>query len=191
MMGFIWIILLILSLLAGIGSHRLPELTPAAWEGGKQAVEICLSLAGSLCLWSGVAKLMERSGITDFLGKLLRPLLGRLFPSCAEDSLALGHLTANVSANLLGLGNAATPMGIAAVKRMQALHGGSEASDEMCRLIVLNTASIQLLPTTVASLRSACGSVAPFAILPGVWISSLCSVCMGLLAAELLRRFYA
>ena len=82
-------------------------------------------------------------------------------------------------------------MGIAAVKRMHTLHGGSEASDEMCRLIVLNTASIQLLPTTVAALRSACGSVAPFAILPGVWVSSLCSVCIGLLAAELLRRFYA
>ena len=134
---------------------------------------------------------MERSGLTQAFGRFLRPLFRKLFPEAAKDPLALGYLTANISANFLGLGNAATPMGVAAVKRMQQLHGKTGASDEMCRLIVLNTASIQLLPTTVASVRAACGAISPFDILPAVWLTSICSVSMGLLAAGFLRRFYA
>ena len=100
----------------------------------------------------------------------------------------MGYLTANVAANLLGLGNAATPMGIAAVRRMQQHSGSARATDEMCRLIVLNTASIQLLPTTVAAVRAANGAAAPFDILPAVWLTSVCSVTAGLLAAFLFGR---
>ena len=131
---------------------------------------------------------MEKAGFLHTLAKLLRPVFRRLFPQASRDEQAMGYLCANVSANLLGLGNAATPMGIAAVKRMQALSHSHTATDEMCRLIVMNTASIQLLPTTVAAVRASLGAAAPFDILPAVWITSALSVTAGLLAAGLFRR---
>ena len=120
----------------------------------------------------------------------MRPVFRRLFPQASRDEQALGYLSANVAANLLGLGNAATPLGIAAVKRMQTLAGTREATDEMCLLIVMNTASIQLIPSTVAAVRAANGASAPFDILPAVWITSACSVTVGILAAKLLKRVF-
>lgn len=191
LMGAVWLAMLILSVAAAVGTGRLGVLTPAALAGAQSAITLCISLAGALCLWSGVAKVMERAGLTEKLGRLMRPLLSRLFPHASRDPFALGYLTANVSANLLGLGNAATPMGIAAVKRMQRAANGAEATDEMCLLIVMNTASIQLLPTTVASVRASLGAQTPFDILPAVWLTSVCSVSAGILAAKLLRKCHA
>ena len=188
MMGYIWVGMLALSVCAALAEGRLGVLTGAAMEGASSAVALCLSLAGALCLWSAFAKVMEKAGLTEKLGRLMQPLFRRLFPQASRDPVALGCLTGNVSANLLGLGNAATPMGIAAVKRMKALSGGTEASDEMCLLIVMNTASIQLLPTTVAAVRASLGAQAPFDILPAVWLTSIFSVTAGIAAAKLLRR---
>ncbi len=191
MMAILWICMMVLSVFSCFLGGNMGILTPAAMEGAQNALTLAVSLGGALCLWCGLAKVMEKSGLMEKIGVCLRPVLGRLFPEIRRDPLAMGYLTGTVSANLLGLGNAATPMGIAAVKRMQTLRGGTEAGDEMCRLIVMNTASIQLLPTTVATVRAACGAEAPFDILPAVWITSLCSVTVGLLAARVLRRFYA
>lgn len=188
MMGFVWVGMLVLSVCAALLEGRLGVLTSAAMEGASAAVTLCLSLAGTLCLWSGVAKVMERAGLTEKLGRLMRPLFRRLFPQAGRDPVALGYLTGNVSANLLGLGNAATPMGVAAVKRMQAISKSTEATDEMCLLIVMNTASIQLLPTTVAAVRASLGASSPFDILPAVWLTSILSVTAGITAAKLLRR---
>lgn len=187
-MGAIWLGMILLSVGAAFWSGSAGGLTPAALEGASAAITLCISLAGALCLWSGLSKVMERAGLTEKLGKLMRPLFRRLFPQTSKDEIALGCLTANVSANLLGLGSAATPMGVAAVKRMQTLAGGTEATDEMCWLIVMNTASIQLLPTTVAAVRAAAGAASPFDILPAVWLTSVCSVVAGLLAAFLFGR---
>lgn len=189
-MSIVWAVMLALSVLCALLCGKSGVLTPAALEGASSAITLCLSLAGALCLWSGFAKVMERAGLMQKLGKLLRPVFRHLFPEASRDIQALGYLTANVSANLLGLGNAATPMGVAAVRRMQVLSGGQAATDEMCLLIVMNTASIQLLPTTVASVRASLGCTAPFDILPAVWLTSVCSVSVGLLAAKLLRRFF-
>lgn len=188
MMGYIWVGMLLVSVCAALAEGKLGVLTGAAMEGASAAVTLCLSLAGALCLWSAFAKVMEKAGLTEKLGRLMRPLFRRLFPQAGRDPVALGYLTGNVSANLLGLGNAATPMGIAAVKRMKALSGGTEASDEMCLLIVMNTASIQLLPTTVAAVRASLGAQVPFDILPAVWLTSVLSVTAGIAAAKLLRR---
>ena len=116
-------------------------------------------------------------------------MLRRLFPHAARDAQALDALSMNVSANLLGLGNAATPLGVRAVQRMKLRSGGDAASDEMCMLIVMNTASMQLLPTTVASVRASLGAAKPFDILVPVWLASVCSVGAGILAAKALRRF--
>ena len=131
---------------------------------------------------------MEKAGLTALLSKCFSPLLGRIFPSYKQDTILAGHLSSNVCANFLGLGNAATPMGIQAAKRLA--RGREVASDELCRLIVLNTASIQLIPANVAAIRSQLGSVAPFDILPAVWITSIASAGMGLLAAWGLGRLW-
>ena len=126
----------------------------------------------------------------DALSSALSPLLRALFPRASRDSETLGALSANVSANLLGLGNAATPMGIRAAQGMAAQSKRGVASSELCLLVVINTASIQLLPTTVASVRAAAGSAAPFDILPAVWLASLISVTVGLSAAKLMARLW-
>ena len=161
----------------------------AVLEGAQEAVNFCIALAGGICLWSGVLELLERSGAAEGLSRLLRPLLRRLFPQAAADREILAALTENLSANLLGLGNAATPAGIRAARGMARQSGGLP-SDELCTLVVLNTASLQLLPTTVASVRAAAGAASAFDILPAVWLSSLCSVSAGLLAAAFFRRLW-
>lgn len=178
-----------LALVCGAATGRLAEVSAAAMEGAQSAVELCISMAGALCLWSGVMTLMDRSGLSAGLARLLRPVLRLLLPRASRDDGTLAALSANVSANLLGLGNAATPMGIRAAERMARGCGGV-ASDELCRLVVLNTASIQLLPTTVAAVRSANGCATPFDILPPVWVSSILSVSAGLLAARLLQAVW-
>ena len=175
----IFAVSLLFSTLLGRGS----ELSAAIAQGAQSGITVAISIAGSICLWSGVGKLMEKSGITHSLSRFLRPLLGLLFPSTNHDSVLAGHLSANICANLLGLGNAATPMGIQAAKRMAEKAPKGWASNEMCRLIVLNTASIQLIPATVAAVRSGLGCTSPFDILPAVWITSLCSAGSGILAA--------
>ncbi len=188
-MSWIWIILLGGSLLFGLCSGA-SGLGQAAMTGANRAVELGLSIAGSLCLWSGFAELLRRGGLSDRLGRLLAPLLGRLFPTARRDPETMEALSGNVTANLLGLGNAATPLGIAAVRRMKALSGTAAATDEMCLLIVMNTASIQLLPATVAALRGSLGAAAPFDILPAVWLTSAFSVSAGVLAAKGLARLW-
>ena len=178
-----------LSLLFGCATGQLSAVSAAALTGAQSAVELCLSMAGAICLWSGVMTLMDRCGLSEKLAALLRPLLRRILPNASRDSETLAALSANVSANLLGLGNAATPLGIRAATKMAQGCGGV-ASDELCRLVVLNTASIQLLPTTVAAVRSAHGCAAPFDILPAVWLSSVLSVSAGLLAARGLQAVW-
>ena len=184
-MSVTWTLMVTASLVCGAACGTLGDVTAAAMEGASAAVELTLSMAGALCLWSGVMTVMERGGVTEGLARLFRPLLRRILPRASRDDDTL----AAVSANLLGLGNAATPLGIRAAQRMAAGCGGI-ASDELCRLVVLNTASIQLLPTTVAAVRSAHGCTAPLDILPAVWLSSVLSVAAGLLAARFLQRLW-
>lgn len=186
-MAWIWTGMAVVSVVCGAVYGRMEAVSAAALEGAGQAVRLCLSMAGMLCLWTGLMEVMDRCGLSRRLGRLFRPVLRRLLPRASRDPETLAAVTANVSANLLGLGNAATPMGIRAACRMAR---GTEgvASDELCRLVVLNTASIQLLPTTVASIRAVCGSAAPLDILPAVWVSSLLSVTAGLAAAAMGRR---
>lgn len=158
-------------------------LSAAVPQGAQAGITLAISLAGSICLWSGVGKLMECVGLTARLSQLLRPLLHRLFPSTKQDAVLAGALSGNICANFLGLGNAATPMGVQAVKRLKDPAQPHLATDQMCRLIVLNTASIQLIPANVAAVRVGLGCTTPFDILPTVWITSVCSASAGLLAA--------
>ena len=186
-MSWVFAGMILLSLLAAILTGNGAALSAAVGDGAQKGITLALSLAGSLCLWTGLGKLMELCGISAMLGKLLQPLLGRLFPASKTNEALRGCLSGNICANMLGLGNAATPMGIAAAKH---LARGNTANDELCRLVVLNTASIQLIPATVAAVRAANGCRTPFDILPAVWITSFLSAGMGLAMAWLLGRLW-
>ena len=188
-MAVIWTGMVVISILCGLATGNGPAVGAAALEGAGAAVELCLSMAGVLCLWMGVMEIMKRSGLSAGLSKLLRPLLRVLYPDYARDGEVMDCISANVSANLLGLGNAATPLGIQAAQKMSRRSPGV-ASDGLCMLVVCNTASIQLIPTTVAGVRLAAGCGAPFDILPAVWLASAVSVCAGIAAAKLLSKLW-
>lgn len=163
-------------------------LSAAAMAGAQKGVSTAVSMAGALCLWSGFGSLMENTGVTQGLSRVLSPFLGKLFPEIRENSQLNGNLSGNFCANLLGLGNAATPLGIAAAK---SLAKGNTATDSLCRLVVLNTASIQLIPTTIAGIRAGLGCSTPFDILPAVWLTSLASAGLGLTAAWGLGKLWS
>lgn len=186
-MAWVWTLMVTLSLAFGVLSGNLDAVANAALEGARSAIELSLSMAGILCLWSGVMEIMNVCGLSAGLARLFRPVLRRLLPNACKDEETLAAVSANVSANLLGLGNAATPLGIRAARRMARGCGGT-ASNELCLLVVLNTASIQLIPATIASVRAAAGCAAPFDILPAVWLTSALSVTAGLLTAWLLSH---
>jgi spore maturation protein A len=189
-MSWIFSMMVLVSVVCAAILGNGAELAAAVATGAQSGITLTLSMAGSLCLWTGVSKLLERGGITAILSRLIRPALHRIFPSTRHDASLAGFLSGNICANFLGLGNAATPMGIQAVQAMgQHRHAGS-ASDEMCRLVVLNTASIQLIPATVAAVRASLGSSAPFDILPAVWVTSLCSAGLGMTAAWQLGKVW-
>lgn len=187
-MSYIFTGILALSVLSAALLGNGSALAAAVPAGAQAGITLAISIAGSLCLWTGAGKLMEHIGLTGVLGRLLSPLLGRLFPATRKDPLLRSSLSANICANFLGLGNAATPMGILSAKRMVRPDNPGIATDELCRLIVLNTASIQLIPANVAAVRVSLGCATPFDILPAVWITSLCSAGLGLAAAWLMGK---
>lgn len=187
-MAWIWTGILICSLICSVVTGRQANLSAAVLDGAAQGISLSITLAGPLCLWSGLNHVMNRIGLTQKLSRLLAPVLGRLFPKSWKDPETQAALSANISANLLGLGSAATPPGLQAVRRMAKSCSGL-AGNELCKLVVLNTASVQLLPATVAAIRAGAGAAAPFDILPAVWLTSFCSVTAGLLAAKGLERW--
>ena len=187
-MSWIWAGMILLSLVASLVLGNGSALSAAIPAGAQAGLELAVSIAGSLCLWSGVGKLMEGAGATRLLCRLFSPVLGRIFPSFRKDPVLAGYLSSNVCANFLGLGNAATPLGIQAAKRLA--DGKTAASSELCALVVLNTASIQLIPANVAAIRAQLGAASPFDILPAVWITSLASAGIGLLAARFLGKVW-
>lgn len=183
LMSWIWTGLVLVSVVAAAALGQAPLVSKAVLEGAQSGVVLIIGMAGAICLWSGVGKVMDDVGVTHWLSKLLRPILKRLFPDTQKNPALAHFLSGNICANILGLGNAATPMGIRAAQQMAASGTPGIASDQLCRLIVLNTASIQLIPTSVAAVRLAAGCSTPFDILPAVWLTSLCSAAAGLLSA--------
>ena len=196
MLNKIFLGIIALSLLSGIVYGRGEQLTGALLGESTQAVRMVLEMTGIICLWSGIMKAAERSGLAQAFGKALFPVTRRLFPGLMKNggNSAAEAITMNLSANLIGLGNAATPLGLAAMERMAdfsfgtASGGGKKATDEMVIFLICNTASLQLLPSTLAAVRQAAGSARPLEILPAVWISSLCTLIVSLVSAKLLSR---
>lgn len=190
LMSYVWTGMLALSILSAFLLGNGGALSTGVNQGAQSAITLTLSLAGSLCLWCAIGRVLSETGVTGTLSRLLRPVINRVFPSCRKDARLAESLSANICANFLGLGNAATPMGIQAAQRLATHTANGVANNELCRLVVLNTASIQFIPANVAAVRSALGCETPFDILPAVWVTSLCSAGLGLLAAWLLEKIW-
>ena len=185
-MGKFFFFSVIISIISGIINGKTAEVSAAALEESSHAVELSIKLLGSLCFWSGIMETARQSGIIEKLREILKPLLLLVFPRLKNEEKALGAVSMNVAANFLGLGNAATPFGISAMKELHRISGfSSAATAEMVCFVVMNTASLQLLPATVAAIRLEHGVQNPLDILPAVWAVSLCSLLLGIFAAKI------
>ncbi|MBP5604463.1 MAG: spore maturation protein A [Ruminiclostridium sp.] len=183
--------LIALSMIFAVFTGRMSELSSAFLEESGTAVTLALTLSGIIPLWSGIMRVARSSGLTGKLARLSAPVISRLFRGLKKDGKAVQYITLNITANILGLGNASTPFGIAAMRSIEEEERSASpetASDNMILLTVMNTASLQLVPTTAAALRLAHGSAAPMEILPCVWIASVCALCAALSVCFLLRR---
>lgn len=190
-MTYTWVAMLLLSTLFAFTQNTSQDVSTASLEGASTAIELCLSMTGSICLWCGILEVLDQCGLSKKLAQCLKPLLKKLYPDTANDPQTLNHIATNVSANLLGLGNAATPSGIRATQHLSKHCKPSHiASPSLCLFIVCNTASIQILPTTVASLRAANGSQSPFEILPAVWITSTLSVTFAIVICKIFEKIW-
>ena len=184
-MNYIWCAMIIISIIVSIFNGTVDETINGAFEGAKSAVFTLLSFAGVMCFWTGIMKVAENSGLSEKLEKLLKPVINFIFPNAGQR--AKKYIAMNMSANILGMGNAATPMGIKAMAELDRENKNpAYASDDMCMLVVLNTTSVQLIPTTIIALRAAAGSNDPFSVVLPIWISSLTAV----LAAVTLAKLY-
>ncbi|MBR5389952.1 MAG: spore maturation protein A, partial [Clostridia bacterium] len=181
MMSRVLVFLFAAALIFGAVTGRMGQVSQATIGGAQEAVRLLLSIGGSLCLWSGLMEVMDRSGLSRAAARLLRPFIGFLFREDANDREAQAALSQNMSANLLGLGSAATPAGLRAAARLHTLaRQQGRGDDAVYLLIVLNTASLQLFPTTVAAVRASYGARSPYDILPAVWLASAGSVAVGI-----------
>lgn len=179
--------MILLAVLFGGITGRMNEVSNAAISSCSDAVQLTVTLLGSMCLWSGLMRVADKAGLTEKLSRLFAPVIGLLFEGMEHTSEAAKAITLNISANLLGLGNAATPLGIAAMKAMEKQNPNKGvASNNMAMFVVLNTASLQLIPTTTAILRQAAGSPRPLEIMPAVWVASAVSVSSGVIMAKIL-----
>ncbi len=190
MMNYIFGGMILLSFVFSILNGRLDQLSSTALEQAGNAVELTFSLTGVLCLWSGLMKIAQKSGLTKALGKALSPLTKRLFKGLNQQGEAMQAICMNIVANFLGLGNAATPLGIKAICAMKKEENAKSATNNMVTFVVLNTASFQLIPTTIALLRMNNGAASPFDIMPAVWISSLTSVVIAITCAKLMAPLW-
>lgn len=191
MMKYVFGGLVLLSVIIGFAGGEAGAVSNALISSCSDAVTLCISLCGIICLWSGIMRVAQASGLTEIIAKGLSPILKRLFKGISQKGEAMQFIILNITANLLGLGNASTPFGIAAVKALEKEEKTSDtASDNMILFIVLNTASLQLIPTTAAALRLKHGSAAPMEILPAVWIVSIANVVLTVLGAKLMGKLW-
>lgn len=189
MLNYIWAGMIILSFVCALSTGRMEELSSAVIQGADKAVNLIISMAGVMCLWTGIMKIADKGGLTSIIAKILSPILTKLMPDYEKDSSAMRAVSANITANILGLGNAATPFGLIAMKEMQKTNRlKTQPNNSMVMFVVMNTASIQLIPTTIAALRQAAGSQQPYDILPYIWIVSFLSLMVGVILAKVLAR---
>ena len=189
MINAMWIGMIVASTACLLLTGRAGEYTEIVFSGVDSAVRLCITMFGLMTFWGGFMEIANQSGVTKMFSKVMSPVVSRLFPDVQKGSDAQKSISMNITANMLGLGNAATPLGLETARRMSRRTPGV-AGDSLCMLVVCNTASIQLIPTTVAAVRMAAGCEAPFDILPAVWVTSALSVSVGILAAKGFARVW-
>ena len=192
MLNYIWYFIIIISIIYSVFTKNTDNLTNSVLSSASDAVELIITMTGTVCLWSGITEIADKSGLSTSIAKLLSPLLSKLFPDLDKNGKAFGAISANVTANLLGLGNAATPLGIKAMKEIEKEKSPSlknfTASRDMVMFLILNTTSIQLMPTMIISILESCGSTQPTSIIPYVWIASICGLAVGILSVNVFYK---
>ncbi len=190
-MNYIWYFLIVISIIFGAINGRLNDVANAIFSGTELAVKIVLTLLGIMTFWLGIMKIAEKSGIVEFLSKILNPVARKIFPELPKDSPIIGDVAMNFSANALGLANAATPIGIKAIEGMQKLNKDKEsASDPMCTLLAMNTAGFQLIPATVIAILAANGCKNPTEIIIPTLIVTSTAFISAILIAKILKRIF-
>lgn len=190
MMNYIWIFIILFSFVCAIFNGNMSQLSSSVFSGCADAVSLCLKLLGVLCLWCGLMNVAEKSGLCKVVAKLLNPVLKLLFPENRNNPEVLDAIAMNVTANLFGLGNAATPLGLNAVKKMQNLsHDKQIVTSDMMTFVVINTAALKIIPSTVVALRESAGAQNPMDIIFCVWISSALALVAAVSAIKITGRF--
>ena len=191
MINIVWFFILAFGILFGIVTGRGTEVSKAIVTSTDSTVKLVIGLAGIMCLWCGIMKIAERSGLTDKLAKILKPILRVLFKEAAKDEKAMGAIVMNLTANMMGLSNAATPFGIKAMQELKRLNRTNDiASDDMALFLVLNAASIQLFPTTVISIRAAVGSNNPAeTVIPAI-ITTATAAIFAVILCKILEKYF-
>ncbi|MDE7397956.1 MAG: spore maturation protein A [Oscillospiraceae bacterium] len=185
-MKILLIVIPVVSLIFALVNGRISEMSAGILDKSGEAVELVISLCGIMCFWCGIMRVAERAGLMEKLAKLLKPIVNFLFKSTKNNAKATALITANLAANILGLGNASTPLGITAMRELS--NGSDSASDDMILLAVMNTASLQIIPTTAAALRAANGVSKPLDILPCVWIVSVYAAAIAIISAKVMGK---
>lgn len=187
-MNFIWGGMILISIITSVFTGRVNETVNSIFEGTSTAVTTLISFAGAMCFWTGIMRIAENTGISDFLCKIISPAVNFLFPDCGKK--AKKYISLNMTANILGMGNAATPMGMLASEELDRENKKPDSpSDAMCMLVVLNTTSFQLVPATIIALRAAAGSQNPVSVIAPIWFASAVSVIVGVLSVKLMCAF--
>lgn len=173
MLNIIWLVLIVSSIIVAAVTGRMEAMNQAAFAGAKAGVTVCFGLLSVLAFWMGIMRIAEKAGLMELVARVLSPVISLLFPDIPKGHPAMGYILSNMSANLLGLGNAATPMGLKAMEELQKLNPNKQqASPAMCTLLAINTASITLIPTTMIAIRMQYGSVNPVEIVGTTLLSS-------------------
>ena len=189
MMNKVWPVLIIFSFIASIINGNMSALSLSVIEGGQNAVELLLKLVSMLCLWGGIMEIADKSGITRALSGLMSPIIKLIFPRLKNEPYVREAISMNITANVLGLGNAATPLGLEAMRRLKTVSPYDDtASDEMVVFVVMNTAAMHIIPTTVATLRGQYGSQNPMEIMPASILTSFCALAVAVTVAKLFNR---
>lgn len=189
MINIIWFILIFIGILTAILTGNVQAVTESAINGAKDAVQLSIGLIGVMSLWLGIMNIAEKSGLVNKIGHLLRPILKHLFPDIPENHPAMGSIVMNISANILGLGDAATPLGLKAMQELQTLNKTKDtATNSMCTFLAINTSSITLVPATVIAYRSAAGSTNPTQIIGPTIIATLIATIVALISANVLSK---
>lgn len=188
-MNYIWVFMIVISYVFSFFSGTCDEVTKSVFDGCSNAVELVFSLLGMMCLWTGLLEVAECSGLVKKIQKLLSPIISWLFPTIDKKSDIAGEIATSMTANLLGLSNAATPLGLSVMEKLEKRNLIKDtASDEMCMFVVINTASVTIIPTTLLTLRTSYLSQSPFEIMVPVWIVSIISILTGIIFAKLCAR---